>query len=159
MKWSVFWNDEIRYQIQNRGSLLPWLIAAGSIFHEPRRRKWHFLLILRVQIHQSVQPLSICHAMANKRNTSRDIARPFVVCICSQPPRGISLRLFFRLRLHFLPGLSFLMPQVVKDMIFLKKKQTYLIAFPNLTYSLLPSLSLYIHIFELKYSIGRPVAF
>jgi hypothetical protein len=39
------------------------------------------------------------------------------------------------------------------------KKQTYLIAFPNLTYSLLPSLSLYIHIFELKYSIGRPVAF
>jgi hypothetical protein len=39
------------------------------------------------------------------------------------------------------------------------KKQTYLIAFPNLTYSLLPSLSLYKHIFEFKYSIGRPVAF
>ena len=42
------------------------------------------------------------------------------------------------------------MPQVVKDMIFLKKKQTYLIAFPNLTYNLLQSLSLYKHIFELK---------
>jgi len=41
------------------------------------------------------------------------------------------------------------MQQVVKDMIY-KKTYIYLIAFPNLTYSLLQSLSLYKHIFELK---------
>jgi len=71
------------------GSLPPytnWLMAVGSFFHEP--------------------PLSICHAMANKRNTSRDIARPFVVCICSQPPRGISLLLVFILRLPCLSNLE-----------------------------------------------------